>query len=115
MCPYVRPIVRPVVVVRPLCIRPRPPRRRRRFPDPPSRRPSNYYLHDQQAGGDNKSDNKSEGGDDKKKEESKFEELADTWVIVASAISRQSWYRGVGILEFSGWLNMGLGSWDSEG
>ena len=62
LCPSVRPIVRPVVVVRPLSVHPRPSsvvvrplsvrpsrrpsRRRRPSTVRPSRRPSKYYLQD---------------------------------------------------------------------
>ena len=62
LCPSVRLVVRPVVVVRPLFVRPRPsvvvvrplsvrpsrrPSRRRRVSSVrPSRRPSKYYLQD---------------------------------------------------------------------
>ena len=51
LCPSVRPVIRPVVVVRPLSVRPlsvrpRPSVRRRPSSVRPSRRPSIYYLQD---------------------------------------------------------------------
>ena len=44
--PSARTVVRPVVVVCSLSVRPRPSRHRRPFSVRPSRRPCNYYLHD---------------------------------------------------------------------
>ena len=44
--PSIRSSVRPVVVVRPLSVRPRPSHRRRPSYVRPSRRPPNYHLHE---------------------------------------------------------------------